>query len=66
MTQTYRQSLLTQTEPLERHEIAVLKDWLKVLQDDCALFGATPCHVARMTTIKARIAASERELAADG
>jgi len=48
-------ALLRQTEPLETHEKADLKDWLAVLEVDCELFGETPEDTRRMNSIKARL-----------
>lgn len=52
---SYRDHLLTQTEPLEPHEISDLEDWLSVLKGDVEMFGDTPEDNARMAKIEARI-----------
>lgn len=52
---SYRDQLLTQAEPLERHEISDLEDWLSVLKGDVEMFGDTPEDNARMAKIEARI-----------
>jgi len=53
---SYRETLLTQAEPLEPHEVRTLEEWLEVLAQDVALFGATPEDEARIGTIERRIA----------
>ena len=55
--------LLTQSEPLERHEVADLENWLKVLEGDCETFGEAPEDTRRMTAIKQRL---EMEKQRDG
>ncbi len=52
---SYLQRLLTQVEPLAPDEVASLRDWLAVLRDDVAMFGATPEDETRMNAIKAKI-----------
>lgn len=47
--------LLTKTEPLERHEIRMLQDWLRALQQDCELFGEAAEDTQRMNAIRRRI-----------
>jgi hypothetical protein len=49
------ESLLTQEEPLEPHEIADLEEWLVVLGEDCKTFGATSEDIERAARIKMKI-----------
>lgn len=49
------ESLLQQEEPLEKHEIADLKDWLSALEEDCKNFGATGVDRFRMDVIRMKI-----------
>lgn len=52
---TYLQSLIEQKEPLEAHEVSDLKNWLEVLEEDCATFGETPEDTIRMTKMREKI-----------
>lgn len=51
----YRQNLLTQTEALEKWEIADLEEWLSELAKDIVMFGEAPEDSARIEKIQTRI-----------
>lgn len=51
--------LLEQAEPLEKHEIDDLREWLATLNDDVDLFGATAEDARRMARIRAKIAEAQ-------
>ena len=55
---TYLQSLIEQKEPLEAHEVSDLKNWLQVLEGDCADFGETYEDTIRMNKMRAAINAA--------
>lgn len=42
-------------DALEPHERVDLAAWLKALEDDCEIFGATPEDEQRMRAIKSKI-----------
>lgn len=48
-------NLLKRSEPLEAHEISELKDWLSALEEDVAIFGATPQDENLMLRIQGKI-----------
>lgn len=56
---SYHEILLHQEEPLEPHEVASLKAWLKVLEGDVEVFGTTTEDEERMAAIRDRIATEE-------
>jgi hypothetical protein len=48
-------NLLTSTEPLDAFDRSRLEDWLRVLREDCAIFGAAAEDMARMARIRHRL-----------
>jgi hypothetical protein len=53
---SFHELLLESTEPLEPHERAALEDWMRVLMDDCVVFGTTAEDAARIRAIRQRLA----------
>jgi hypothetical protein len=51
--------MLTSSEPLDDFDRSRLADWLRVLKEDCEMFGPTGEDIARMNAIRRRIADTE-------
>lgn len=52
---SYLETLLTQPQPLEPHEVKDLEAWLATMEGDVAIFGAAPEDNVRIGSIKARL-----------
>lgn len=48
-----------QTHELDADDVSALADWLRALEDDCRIFGATASDKTTMFRIKARLAAAQ-------
>lgn len=55
---THPLTLAEQKDPLKAHAVSILKNWLQILESDCATFGETPEDTIRMIKMRAAINAA--------